>query len=264
MKKELKEKFPNWYEDLNQYELCLTDDIDSLLSCVFLQKMFWCGIKVFYSFDTLYKKSELMNEKLSLVGVDLDLSNGRCFGNHVTYIKNPLAINLNNVNLDKRYFKKYPCSTILLILSIYDFDISVFSEEQLMVLLSIDSSYQGYYNELFRGVQVDWYDKLGFKERFIEILDKHTPEDFKEIKNKYCLYEKITVIDKKLYTKIKLKELSSLFEIDISLPKFNFELCRKYENKAMVLDKAKFIDKDNIFSSAITRKNFVNMSIRRR
>lgn len=250
-----------WYKDITQYELCLTDDIDSLLSCVFLKEKFWTDIRMFYTFSKMYKQVNLM-EKIKMVGVDLDLTNGRCFGNHVTYIENPLSINLNNIVDDKRYFKKYPCSTILLILSLYEYDISTLSDEQLRVLLAIDSSYKGYYNESFQWVQVEWFDNLGFKDKFIEILDKTTPDDFKLINYKYGLSRKINLVDGKLYTEIELDLLSKLFDIEISLPRHKFELVKEFKNDAMPLDKASEIDKTKIFSSAITRKNFVNMSLK--
>lgn len=39
--KEFKKRIPMWYKDITQYELCLTDDIDSLLSCVFREVLDW-------------------------------------------------------------------------------------------------------------------------------------------------------------------------------------------------------------------------------
>lgn len=60
---------------------------------------------------------------------------------------------------------------------------------------------------------------------------------------------------------IELDLLSKLFDIEISLPRHKFELVKKFKNCAMPLDKASEIDKTKIFSSAITRKNFVNMSL---
>ena len=64
-----------WYKDITQYELCLTDDIDSLLSCVFLKEKFWTDIRMFYTFSKMYKQVNIM-EKIKMVGVDLDLTNG--------------------------------------------------------------------------------------------------------------------------------------------------------------------------------------------
>jgi hypothetical protein len=261
MKKEFKEKLPMWYKDITPFELCLTDDIDSLLSCTFLNEKFWSDIKMFYSFSKMYKQSNL-TEKIKIVGVDLDLSEGRCFGNHVTYVENPLSINLNNVISDKRYFRKYPCSTILLILSLYEYDIFALSDEQLRVLLAIDSSYKGYCNESFQWVQVEWFDNLGYKDKFIEILDKTTPQDFKKINYKYGLSKKIEIIDGKLYTEIELEALSKLFDVEISLPKFKFDLIKEFKNIGIPLEEASKIETDKIFSSAITRKSFVNISLK--
>ena len=62
MKKELKQRIPMWYEDITQYELCLTDDIDSLLSCVFLKEKFWTDIRMFYTFSKMYKQVNIMEK----------------------------------------------------------------------------------------------------------------------------------------------------------------------------------------------------------
>lgn len=260
MQVDLKEKLPQWYEDIHEYDLCLTDDVDSLLSCAFLANEFWVNIIGFYTFDTLYGVKNL-GYTPKVIGVDLDISKGKCFGNHVPYVYNPNAINLNNVISDKRYFKKYPCSTLMLILSLYDMDIGEMSEEQIKVILSIDSSFKGYYNEPFQYIQKEWYQKLGFFEAFQQVLDTNNPKDFYAIQQKYGLNEKIFIRDQKLKTHIKTKELSNLFGWDVSLPDDDFFALRKYKKQAMPLHKAKHINTDDIFSSAVTRKEFVNLSL---
>ena len=37
MKVQYKERLPQWYKDTKQYDLILTDDIDSLMSCAILE-----------------------------------------------------------------------------------------------------------------------------------------------------------------------------------------------------------------------------------
>lgn len=39
MKSKIKERFPQWCSDNEDYELMLTDDIDSLVSCALLKKL---------------------------------------------------------------------------------------------------------------------------------------------------------------------------------------------------------------------------------
>ncbi len=174
MKREIKEKLPQWYNEINpkRDKLMLTNDIDSLFGCWLLKQLFGIEIKSFYDFRSIYFADGI---RKGFIGVDLDSCQGRTFGNHITYYKNPEAINLNNI-FDIKYYQKYPFNTVILISWLYNIDIKKWTDEQLQVLLAIDSAYKGYYtkNSRFKKVYTDWLDKLDY--RFLEdrILKKMT------------------------------------------------------------------------------------------
>ena len=228
MRQDIKNKLPEWYKDLEGSKLLLTDDIDSLLSCCILHKLFGCEVKGYYDFNSIYFSSD--TEINNFVGVDLDTMGGRTFGNHMVWYKNEYSINLNN-HINTRYYKKYPFSTVMLICSLYDIDIEKWTDEQLKVLLAIDSAHTGYYadSQHFVDVYTDWLDRLDF--RFLEdrVLKNMSKYDFKQIQNKYNLSGTIEMIKGKLYTNINLGRLSLLFDDIIELPTDFFMKCKDYD-----------------------------------
>lgn len=259
MKKEIKEKFPSWCNDTNtKYNLMLSDDLDSLFSCIVLENLFGYKIKYFYNFNMMYTTKDI--EKQSSIAVDVDLTYGRCWGNHVT-LDNEYSANLNTIQGIGEYdyyYKKYFGSTLLTILSYYDVDLSILTEEQKMVLLAIDSTYLGYKNPKYRHIAEYWIkDVLEFNELY-EVLKRHTQEEFKDIIKKYNLDSKIIVNhDGQLNTSIKLDKLKELFPyLPFSLPKNKFEVYRKFQ--VIQSNQVTHID---VFSCARTYKNAFRYSI---
>ncbi len=148
----IRERLPDWYLKINpeKDKLMLTNDIDSLMGCSILRQLFDMEIKSFYDFKSIYFADGI--ERKGFIGIDLDTCKGRTFGNHLTYYPNANAINLNNV-FNLKYYQKYPFSTTMLICWLYNIDIEKWTDEQLQVLLSIDTSFKGYYidNSHFKG-----------------------------------------------------------------------------------------------------------------
>lgn len=261
MQKKFKNQLPNWYKDLNNAKLMLSNDIDSLSSCYVLSKLFNCEIKAFYDFKALYLTN--IEDKKEYIGVDIDATNqkARVFGNHVTYFKNDNAISLNRDITRNNYTKKFAGSTLITIMSLYDIDISQFTTEQLEVLISIDTAFKQYFFDanLFK----KWYiDILEYPE-FVDIVQRHDKEYFYKIIRKYKLHELIHIDDEGyLYTNIDLKELSKLFNINLELPKVKFYKVKSFTNIGIDLNKnniEKF--KNRVFSNALTNKNFVKLSV---
>ena len=154
MHQELKDKFPTWVNDPEhgKYNLCCSNDLDSLVSCALLRELKGYPINYFYDFRTLYKADREDNRKA--IGVDMALaSSGRCWDNHVTLARwdsksNPMAANPNNIfNINAgnktEYVKKYAMSTTLLIYSYYDIPLPKSTEAQ-KILLAIDTGHQGH------------------------------------------------------------------------------------------------------------------------
>ncbi|HHV73424.1 MAG TPA: hypothetical protein GXX41_02000 [Thermoanaerobacterium sp.] len=257
MEAEIRAKFPNWIDDDGYYDLCLTDDIDSLFSCLLLENIKHWKINYFYDFKALYRNKSSPNQA---IGVDLDLVEGKTFGNHVTFF-NPQSANLNTIAGIKRenYTEKYALSTLLMIMSLYDIDISQFNEEQLMTILSIDSAYLGFYNSYFRKYFEYWVSILEYPFLF-DFLEKHRPEEFEIIKRKYRLNEKIKINKKTgiLETSINLAGLSELFSMPFYLAQLDFTPIHFFN----VNDNTEndFCQIDNVFSLAFTGKNKVKYS----
>lgn len=262
MKSVFKNKLPKWYKNINLNDkIVITNDIDALLSHHFLHKKFKCEIGGFYDFNNLYFTD--CKDK-NFIGVDLDCLKGRTFGNHFTYFyKNEDAINLNNC-YKLKYHQKYPLNTVLLILSLYDFDIETMTDEQLAILLSIDSAYRGYYtdNEYFKNIYLKWLDMLDIGFLKNRILKHMTPRDFADIAKRFNLNGTIKVNKNgRLSTNIKLDELSQVFDDDIQLPQDKFNLHSQYQYLIINPNKQAIPPREKIISMAWTRKNQLRMSV---
>lgn len=271
MKKEVKNEYPVWVNDEYKYNMCmcLSDDLDSLASCILLQKIKGYQISHFYSFSKLYR-GDNYKENEKLCGIDIDLVNGRCWGNHVTGIKNPKSANLNvikNINMNN-YYSKYAGSTILQIISCYDIDINNLSDEAKIVLLSIDSTYLSYYfnKDTCKYWLVDLLQLNSLWDTLLQ-LDK---KDYEQVINKYNLKSKIT-IDKDGYlkTNIDLQGLSTLFDVSFFMPKIKFTENGSYIDKGINYYQYNSFKKQleenggSIFSQALTNKTFIKLSYER-
>lgn len=263
-----KKGFKKWYKDLdNTYYIMGSDDIDSLGSTYVLNKLFGIETKLFNSFSTLYLRedTELKDLEVSkMVGVDMDLAKNKCFGNHVTYVDNPDCISLNkNIQFGcKEYFDKFAGSTLVTIMSLYDVKLDNFAEEQLEILISIDTAFKQYFFDKFM-FKYYYKDILKYPE-FVDVVSKHSKNYFYDIIKKYNLHKKIYV-DEEGYmeTEIKLDKLGEIFGIDLSLPKEKFKKIYYFQDVGMDIHDFVYIAKHRkVFSSAVTSKNFVKASIK--
>lgn len=266
MKEVIKNKFPKWCLSNKKFNMCLTDDLDSLSSCILLNKIKGYEITNFYSFNTLYDMENKTNTE-KLIGVDMDLAKYSCWGNHVTGINNDKSANLNvieNIGINN-YYSKYCGSVLLQIISFYDVDISKLSDEAKMVLLCVDSTYL-MYNFNVANCKKWLVDILELPELF-KLCKEHTREDFKELQIKYKLKSKIIVNENGyLQTNINLQELSTLFNVSFFMPKNRF--IENLSLKDVGINTSQypnFIKKLNnegkeVFSQAITNKNYIKLS----
>ncbi|MBE6066191.1 MAG: hypothetical protein E7211_00605 [Clostridium lundense] len=260
MKNEIKEKFPLWCQDLsNINNMCLSDDIDSLFSCIILEDLFpHLNINCFYDFKTLYKTDKIEKVK-SIFGVDMDLVQGKCWGNHVT-LNSPKSANINTIlNIGQNnYYKKFAGSTLLTILSYYNVDLSSCTEEQLELLICIDVAFKQYYfnKDTFR----HYYNVILEYPIFTEILSEHDSEYFYNIIKEYKLYGHIYVDkDGELNTDINLDKLGELFpSLSFILPQNTF---KPYLDFKIVQSPYLEHDTEMVFSCARTYKNALRYSI---
>ena len=266
-----------WIDGSDEYGLILTDDIDSLLSCSILkQKKNWNveQILLFKAFNKNFDAyGETSNATHEAIGVDLALTNGKCFDNHLTKFSpsgdkdNPQAINLNRIEGISRYrYKdKYNLSTVLLLWSLYDLPKEELSDELMMLLIAIDGSFDGFYTqEQYVSIHEHWIRDVLELPEFLECERRHTRADFEAIQKKYNLKEKIKMGKGFLYTDIDIEAINDLLawetDIQIELP------TDKFYQKATMRDNGSYISRDlssikkiceNPFCSALTKKGYV-------
>lgn len=238
----LERKLSNWYKNLNgqYYALVLTDDIDSLSTCQYLQSKF-PNLEVggFFNFGALYINMERAKGK-TWVFVDADITSGRCFGNHRTPIHNPLAVN-PNIIAPPTYNQKYIGSTLLWVMALYNEDLSAFNEEQLIKLLAVDSAYIGYYNQngAFKHINQKWFSVLGYPE-LSDFLEEHKKSDFEQYISQNNLSAKIN---------IKGGYLSSALNVPYN---YRFELLAEYKKQFVTTTQLSEMDKSEIFNCVET------------
>lgn len=261
MRPDIKKLFPAWVNDNEYYDLCLSDDIDSLLSCVVLEKIKGYKINYFYDFTNIYSTNQAINKAIA---IDVDLKQGKCWGNHVAIEENKESANLNKVLgiSQENYRNKYAGSTLLTILSYYNVDISHLSEEGKMILLCIDSAYLGFYNNDFKEVHIYYMrDILQFPE-LVEIEERHKKEEFEELQRKYRLKEKIKINKEgMLYTKIDLDGLGVILNMPLKLSDIQFYLKKSFETDLITHQYYTTIRNFvNIFSLAMINKHSIKFT----
>ncbi|HCL4448319.1 TPA: hypothetical protein N2D16_003999 [Clostridium botulinum] len=259
MKQEILEKFPKFLEDDYNYNLCLSDDIDSFFSCLVLNKLKGYEIKWFYNFNSIYFSTDY-KEDTKCIAVDADLTNNRrCWGNHVT-LENPNSANLNTIMGINRnnYTSKFAGSTLLTILSYYNVDLSDLSEKQLELLISIDVAFKQYYfnKNLFK----KYYNDILEYPMFVDIIEKHDKDYFYNIIKEYKLNEHIYINeDGQLNTNIELGKLQELFpNLSFSLPQNTYKKKRDFKIIQSTYQKH---EQEQIFSCARTYKDALRYSI---
>lgn len=266
MKQEIKDKFPRWINNDKKYYMCLTDDLDSLFSCKLLEQIKGYEITHFYSFNTLYRADTYKRNEYKLIGVDMDMAEYSCWGNHVTGINNPNSANLNVIqNIgSNNYYSKYCGSVVLQIISYYNYDISNLSDEAKMILLCIDSTFLMYgFNP--NNCKKWLVDILELSELY-ELCKKHTKQEFEQLQRTYNLKKKIFVEDDELQTGIDLKGLNELFNLSFILPKNNFIENLNFKDIGIsTYNYNNFIKKlhndgNKVFTQAQTNKTFIKLS----
>lgn len=262
MKEQLKSRFPQWVNDKEQgkFNLCMSDDIDSLFSCKVLHSLLGYDVKYFYNFNSIYTAQ---HEKKPTVCVDVAVEKGMTWDNHVVKISNsdianPQSANINAINGINRdtYFTKYAGSTLLQILSYYDVPMPK-SREARLILLCIDSAYKGHYSNDFRAVHRRYMEQLELYD-LIDVLDATDDvTDFHEVRSKYNLSGKIKINENgKLDTTINLAEMQGLFDVDLKMSEENFIKTFQFMScNAKPLPVTPGMSKPDVFSFALTGRD---------
>lgn len=291
MNEKLKGKFQEWTNEIDSsYKLILTNDLDSLFTVALLRYIFGCEIGLFYDFERLYFNQPKF-DKSKLIGCDLAVEDSeiRTFCNHVTRMTkddpvNPMSANLNNFATgvygggtiqNTTYFRKYNGSTALTVLSLYSAfdkliqsDKSELTEEQLMILASIDSYYLGAYHPKHYEAHeyfYKWQKVLGL-EMFQHLFDKMTKDEWESFQHKHGLKRNISAIHNddnfKLHTDLPLEYLQEQFPmLDFSLATFDkYYEFEKPDRQKFNTGTSKHDLNGRVFSMAVTNRNEVKIT----
>ena len=259
MKENIKDCFPEWWKtiDNERYYLVLTNDLDSWLSCLYLSKKFNLNIGGFYDFKSLWVNDKANGKEP--IYVDCDLTNGKAFGNHVQGIANPQSINLNIGINQHNYTDKYAGSTLMMLFSLYGESFNYFNEEQIKLLLCVDSWFKQFFN--FRKQWDNWVELMDLE--FInEIVTQGTTDYYYNLIIDYGLNKNIKINSNgKLLCGIDLEKISHIKGLFIKNPNgLVFDKKIKDFNTLNADTNIAIPDYINIFSSAMVYRNRVSFS----
>ncbi|WP_066173377.1 hypothetical protein [Bacillus marinisedimentorum] len=271
MNKYYKDQCPTWAENTQlEHDLILGDDSDSLLTSNLLTDMTngkW-DINYFYDFQDFYRHKKT---ELPLIGVDMAFSkNVRCFDNHVSkkfshsqYNKYCMNMNLYKNISTENYYKKYPFSTLMMVMSYYNIPLpdSQIGKE---IILAIDSAFKGHYTykEHFKKIHTDWLTSLGF-DSLVDTLNNRNPNYFYELQKHFGLNEKIYIdAEGHLQTGIDLEGIQNHLDWKLELPLQQFKLIKECVREGHRIGQKYIPDKSELVSLAFTSKNYVSYTHR--
>lgn len=275
MQKQLKTKLPTFYNEKDIYTTILTNDMDALLCSAACKAINNWDVNYFYNFEGLYVLDA--DNKKERVGLDLALTRGKTIDNHLmTYnhntIHNPQAINLNYTKgiVNDSYYKKFPLSTFLLLVSLYDISLNYKDESLIKFILSVDSAHVGYYasSNRFKKVYIDWMEEMGLT-KMLDILARTPLDGFKEIQRKNAKLGKNISLDSNnqlqfgYWNDRVLGALSNKIGFEVSLPKGQFTLLQQFNNEEFNASSRvnQFMTDENVFSYNFTYKKCGKVSI---
>lgn len=277
--RDLRKTFPTWVKDNITRDMILTDDIDSLMSCIVLNLL--KGYEIRYFYDCSYTKTSQaiytdvnINTNVNvneIVGVDFALEGYKTWDNHVNRITsedphNELSANLNNCITRNSYYSKYLVSTFFTICWYYGIDFTKWTTEQLLILCAIDGMYHPFKEENKRFKTTA---KRHFKELGVEFLGDFMQCNLKDIidieKDLNLKDGKIKVnYEGYLTTNIDLCWLSKIFNMPIELPTSQFKTSGVYNKYYINLDnktsKISLQEDKRLLNFVLTFKNLCIMS----
>lgn len=157
----------------------MTNDMDSLLSCMFLKHHFGLEVNTFYSFHSVNKINAA--DQREAIGVDCALKEGKCFDNHMVRSDESSYINVQSANINNvsgvhrgRYTDKFAMSTLIQLYAMYNVPLPESTQGKL-ILLCTDVGFKGYYDERYRDTFLSYLEKFGMME-LVEVLDMFTQD----------------------------------------------------------------------------------------
>lgn len=264
----------------------MSNDDDALISACLLSHLKGYPITYYTHFEEgIYSMN--LNDRRERISVDLSKPKGKGYDNHFIgfskYTKiNDEMINVNNqlaktyeMTLDT-YSYKFAMGTIFVLYGAFKERISLpKSEQALMTLLTIDSSYKGFYGK-HKKAYIRNLKYIGLENELLPVLEKHTLQDFEEHKKKvreklpqnFYLNEETGYLefssDKNVQAKAEhfLERLSKVSGFPIALPKEKFYLYQplKSKGKRKVFKIGDISSDSNLYCYAITDRGHVKSS----
>lgn len=258
LNKELLEKLPEWWKNINKedYYLVMSDDCDSRFSCQRLHTLFGLEIGGFYSFE----KGLFLNDDITDFGwktpiyVDLSIGqNNLCFDNHRTFIPNSNRVNPNVIQ--REYFNKYNFSTLTFLIGLYG-GIEKMNDTLKTMLLAVDGGFIGYYKNCgrWKDVNIYWLEKLGLAEYLLPILESHNMEYFKDFSVEHSLHDKIFINDDGYLETPTYKVPDYKFELVQPIQKIftsKYDAVQRYKNHENILVSAETYKDNYVLNVAV-------------
>ncbi|WIF94300.1 hypothetical protein [Caminicella sporogenes] len=266
-----------WLNDDKKYHMILQNDVDSLVACSLLARENQWQIKGYYDFKGLYIDENTWFNEDEFVGVDIDFVNLKCISNHVircnsNSIYNENAINPNlHIKANINYYDKVVISTTLFLWAILKVPLPSSKLGQ-AILLTIDSAYSQYYwyGGKYKKHLINFLEQYNMT-KLIDMLKKHDESDFERIKSEFninkqieidedmsdvwgCWIKNNSLPDERIfkYLELQIADLPVLFNKEKTLT----------THRTYVSDfKNNILDRNDLFSYAITRKNEVKYSL---
>ncbi|QSQ09778.1 hypothetical protein H0A61_02159 [Koleobacter methoxysyntrophicus] len=249
-----------------KYNMILTHDLDSYLACCLLQQYFGWKVQKFYTFNFMYENYLDYDKEKEDLGVDLTLRQGKCIHNHVERFTPNGEYNKESISPNKHvtmqnYHEKSSFSTTLFLwaklsLPLPDDDLGK------AILLAIDSCHWGYYD---RYRLENYLEEYGLIE-LIDLLKKHTKEDFDILQKKLGLKRDIKLIDRVKYYEFKELNIKQILD-HLGLQKLELPLVLKkiqyFEEKETLGDSwflGNYLKKQDVYSYSIVNYNRVKWS----
>jgi len=160
-----------WLKERN-LPMITHNDLDGLLSALIMKKILGWELVGVYDLQDIWVSPEYRGSLEDAVYVDLDMAHSemRSIGHHIISSEAPGRLNLNNAfGVDyTRYHEKYPLSTAISLLWLYDHP---FPDDSLakLFLLHADSTWKNY--EKYRKNVTQWIKVMGYEEAFFPALD---------------------------------------------------------------------------------------------
>lgn len=268
---QVKDLFPAWTHEKQDRDLIMTHDLDSVLACTILNDQEGYEINAYASFDEGICLIDYKNVK-KLIGVDFAMTGEKlCWDNHVTGFTSNSHFNPNSANLNtifkihaqnkNTYCEKMAFSTSLQVWAFYNLELPK-TDEGKMLLLSIDSSYMGFYSDRFKPTWIKWMKTLGLDE-LIEFCEQHKEWEFKDFKKKYTEMLKFEngYVN---YNEDSRKFVEKALGIELYIPSEKFYLIEQFKMTEFSCHKSNVGDisrNPKVLSYALTDSKWVKYSV---